>query len=70
MTLDSSLIGIGITIIGSVASVGIFIGVNRAQTELLIKNLDKLGDRVDKCVTKSDFPLHFAKARRQSQHEE
>jgi len=58
-----------IEVAGFLVSIGIFVGVTRTQTKSLEKSIDKLGERVDKCVTKTDFPAFFAREKTLSGHD-
>ena len=55
-------------IVGAVASAGVFVGVTRTQTKTLGDEIKKLDVKVDRCVTKSDFPAFFARERQNSEH--
>ena len=56
------------TILGACVSIGVFVGVTRTQTKVLGDDIKKLGDRVDRCVTKSDFPAFFAREKHITDH--
>jgi hypothetical protein len=56
------------TIVGTMVSVGIFVGVTRTQTKTLGDDIKRLDSKVDKCVTKSDFPAFFAREKHITDH--
>ena len=66
--MSPEVIGIMLTVAGTIVSVGVFVGVTRTQTKTLEKEIDSLHSKVDKCVTKSDFPAFFAREKSITDH--
>ena len=75
MITTEAMLALGGSLIGALFTAGTVWGVTREQTKALVKghaelkaDVKAVEDKVDRCVTKSDFPAFFIREKMASDH--